>query len=430
MSCQGLLKTARGTRPVVKTGARHGTAPILYIIDDYDSTSQVFVRREVDALLANGVPLSVFSLHPSCDRGDDWQVAPVSHLELARSAVCVMLTKQGRRSLREVGTLPRGAGGRRPLGQLYALLVAGHVHRAVHAAPAHIHAHFFGRCADVAYFLSRLAEWPFSVTGHAGEVLAPQDIVILRRNVGAAAGLVGESDLVRTRLTLLDGRSLKPAVTVRSGLPKKTLQRGASTSHVPGPSHRDPVCLLTTARLVSKKGLFIILEAARLLQAKAVPYSWHIIGDGPLRETLQHKLSSMGLSPALQLLGARDNDESLARLQSAHMFVLPCVRLPSGETDGLPAALIEAVALGTPVITTGVAAIPELVRHEQTGLVVPQHDPVAVVEAIMRLRDEPALYDRIASTGRRLGHTEYVLEDQVDRLREFFAASGAYAGAE
>jgi len=400
---------------------------LLYLIDDYHSVSQVFVRREVDMLRTAGACVKVFSLHSSRRRSVDWHLAPASHRALGRAACDVLLCPRGRRALVEAVKITRGGTWRRSLGQLYALLVAAHVRRATGSPPAHIHAHFFGRCADVARYLSRLTERPFSATGHATEVLAPRDTRVLCRNVSSAAGLVAESDLVLARLTLLDGYSGKPTITIRSGLPRELLRRSARSPRARPPGPRESIRLLTTARLTPKKGLFTLLDAATLLRSRGVPYHWQIIGEGPLRAALERRLSSNDLSSSVRLLGARTNTECLAHLRLAHVFVLPCVELPDGETDGLPAALIEAVGLGTPVITTAVGAIPELIVHEQTGLLIPEHNPTALVEAITRLRDERQLYDTIVTTGRRLARSEYVLENEVQHLREFFADCISYA---
>jgi glycosyltransferase involved in cell wall biosynthesis len=179
--------------------------------------------------------------------------------------------------------------------------------------------------------------------------------------------------------------------------------------------------VLTTARLVPKKGFAAIIEAATLLRNRHLSFNWELVGEGPLRSDLEFEISAAGLESHVRLRGALSNRDALALLRRSDVFVLPCVRLPSGDSDGLPAALIESVALGVPVVTTSVAAIPELVHHGETGVIVPQRDGVAVANAVESLYLDRELYDRISEQGQRVGLHEYVLEDQVGRLRSFLS---------
>jgi colanic acid/amylovoran biosynthesis glycosyltransferase len=401
-----------------------GRSVILYIVDDYNSLSQTFVRREIDSLRERGAPIGVFSLHPTRRASWDWELDPASRSRLVRAGLALALSHRGRALAWEIAALMRAGPWRRVAGQIYALLVAAHVRRVAGTKPAHVHAHFFGRCADIAHYLSRLTGQPYSVTGHATEVLAPDDPVILRRNVASAAGLVGESDLIRGRLTAIDGHSGKPAITIRSGLPKAALCHNSPPAVERAHKGDRPIRLVTTARLVPKKGLWTVVEAARELQTRDVPFRWEILGDGPLRDALDRAIREAAMVMTVHLLGARSNQDVLGYLRRADVFVLPCVRLANGETDGLPAALIEAVALGTPSITTAVGAIPELVVDEHTGLLVPERDPRAVAEAVIKLQHDRDLYVTIAREGQAVARSQYLLENEVRRLHQFFTDCG------
>ena len=326
---------------------------VLYIIDDYHSVSQTFVRREIDMLRRSGVDVVVFPLHPSrFDAGTG--VVPRRRGDVARGIASMLTHWRALRllngALRAYWPHPRTL-----LGQIFALALAATLsRRRLHFA--HIHAHFFGRCADLAYFLASLTDASYTVTGHASEVLRPRDPAVLRRNALGAAGLVGESDLIADTLReVVSGRL--PVITVRSGLPAAVLSTAPTHSGL-----RVPLELLTTARLVPKKGLAAIVEAAGLLDDRGLPFRWTLIGDGPMRSQLEAAVAELGLERRVRFLGALANEDALSLLRQADIFVLPCVALANGDSDGLPAALIESVALGIPAVTTAVAAIPELVR--------------------------------------------------------------------
>ena len=104
----------------------------------------------------------------------------------------------------------------------------------------------------------------------------------------------------------------------------------------------------------------------------------------------------------------------------AAVVCLPCVVVPTGDRDGLPTSLLEAMALGAPVISTPVSGIPELVVHEQTGLLVPERDPEALADALGRLLADPGLAAALAARGRAHVEAHYSLALNVARLRTLF----------
>lgn len=89
-------------------------------------------------------------------------------------------------------------------------------------------------------------------------------------------------------------------------------------------------------------------------------------------------------------------------LQRSHLFVLACIVADDGDRDGIPVAMMEALAMETPVISTPVSGVPELIRHEQTGLLVPERDAAALAAAISRMAEDQALRQKLASSGREL----------------------------
>jgi glycosyltransferase involved in cell wall biosynthesis len=118
--------------------------------------------------------------------------------------------------------------------------------------------------------------------------------------------------------------------------------------------------------------------------------------------------------------GALPHEQVLELYRRAAVFCLPCVVASTGDRDGLPTSVLEAMALGVPVVTTAVNGLGELVVHEQTGLVVPERDPLALADALRRLLDDERLADRLATEGRQLVERSYSLERSVSSLRLLF----------
>ena len=116
-------------------------------------------------------------------------------------------------------------------------------------------------------------------------------------------------------------------------------------------------------------------------------------------------------------------------MQSAAVFAAPCVVGTDGNRDGLPTVLLEAMALGTPCVSTDVTGIPEVLRHCETGLMVRQHDPVALATALERLLDDAALRVRLATRARRLIEAEFDIPRNAARIRDIFAKAGSASEA-
>ncbi len=146
--------------------------------------------------------------------------------------------------------------------------------------------------------------------------------------------------------------------------------------------------LLTVARLVPVKGIAEVLEA---LACVRFPFCYQIIGDGPLRSALEQQAGRLGLAQRIEFLGARTADEILIALNSADLFLLPSHKQADGEMDGIPVALMEAMAAALPVVSTIHSAIPELVESGLSGILVEEGNCTALVAAIESLAENRIL---------------------------------------
>ncbi|HEX6198806.1 MAG TPA: glycosyltransferase, partial [Thermoanaerobaculia bacterium] len=144
--------------------------------------------------------------------------------------------------------------------------------------------------------------------------------------------------------------------------------------------------------------------------------TWEVVGEGSLRGELEGEIDRRGLAGAVRLAGALPEDEVARRLARADLFVLPSVVAPDGQMEGIPVALMEAMAAGRPVVASRLSGIPELVADGETGLLVPPGDAGAVAAAVARLLEEPGLGARLGEAGRRRVAEEFRLAATVAEL--------------
>jgi len=273
----------------------------------------------------------------------------------------------------------------------------------------HVHAHFATAAARLAN-LSRLMGGPtYSVTAHAkdiyhGGVRRPR----LRQKLVDAAFVATVSEANATFLgSLLEDR---PRVVPNS----VDLRRLGA----PEANSRAPDVVLTVARLIEKKGLADLIAACGILARRGIAHRLEVVGEGPLRDELETDARQELVSAVFR--GALPYEEVLDRYRRATVFCLPCVIAESGDRDGLPTSVLEAMALGLPVVTTAVNGLADAVLHERTGLVVPERDPEALADALERLLTDEELRGRLAREARRHVEERHSLSRSVEQLRSLF----------
>jgi len=142
-----------------------------------------------------------------------------------------------------------------------------------------------------------------------------------------------------------------------------------------------PLRLVSISRLVEKKGLIYLIDALAVLRDEGLEYQSIIVGDGPELKNLESLIKAHQLGSRVQLLGAKDSDQIKKILDDADIFILPCIITDRGDRDATPTAIIEAMAVGIPIISTTVAGIPEIVS-KNAGILVPPRDSLALGKAI------------------------------------------------
>lgn len=143
-----------------------------------------------------------------------------------------------------------------------------------------------------------------------------------------------------------------------------------------------PLQIVSVARLTEKKGLHVAIEACRLLKAQGVSFTYQILGIGPWERRLRTLIEQFQLEDVIKMPGFKPSHEVKAILDDADVFLLPSVTGTDGDMEGIPVALMEAMAVGIPVVSTVHSGIPELVDADKSGWLVPENDASALAERL------------------------------------------------
>ena len=275
----------------------------------------------------------------------------------------------------------------------------------------HVHVHFANRAAHTALFLKEISGIPFSVTAHGQDFM--KDLgsdQLLREICDAAEFVAAETDYSRD---LLRRRCPDSAAKIHR------VYNGMDLGRFPAPvlANRNPIPrILSIGRLVTFKGFENLIDACAELASRGLDFLCDIIGDGPLRDTLQQKIEKLDLSSIVTLLGSLSQQAVLEKLQATDIFVLASTTDAKGATDVFPTVILEAMASARPVVSTRLAGIPELVLDGETGILVSPGDPFALTDALEQLLRDPEWRLRHGRDGRARIKQHFRIENTVAPL--------------
>ena len=282
----------------------------------------------------------------------------------------------------------------------------------------HVHVHFANRAAHTALFLKQISGIPFSVTAHGQDFMKDLGSDDLLREICAEAEfVVAETDYSRDLLCQRCPNSAAKIHRVYNGIDLDRFPAPSSTA-----ANRTPR-IVSVGRLVAFKGFDDLINACAELARRQIDFVCDIIGDGPLRETLQVKIEQLDLSTRVNLLGSLSQDAILEKLQAADIFALASTTDAQGATDVFPTVILEAMASMRPVVSTRLAGIPELVRDGQTGLLAAPGDSAGLAQALEQLLRGPELRSRFGAAGRARIEQHFRIEDTVAPLLEMLQQS-------
>ncbi len=276
---------------------------------------------------------------------------------------------------------------------------------------AHVHAHWATHPALAAYVVHLLTGLPYSITAHAHDIYVERPM--LDEKIRAASFVVTISDYNRRLLESWYG-SLAAAKThvIHCGIDTTVFQPR------PKRPRAEVFTIVCVATLRDYKGHPYLIEACAHLKAQQIPFRCLLIGDGEERAAIEALIARHGLEQDVILLGQQPRHQVSAILRSADVMVLPSVRTASGKQEGIPVALMEALASELPVVATAISGIPELIEDGQTGLLVPERDAQALAQALRRLYEQPELGCRLGAAGRAKVLRDFDLRKNATALYE------------
>lgn len=390
---------------------------IAYVVKRYPRFSETFIVNEILAHERSGVEIEIFALLPSED----------SHFQDLLSEVRAPVTYLPRKVWKASDFWNRVQDAAAGATDGYASLCSaqGMVLRDVaqgfelsrliqERQITHLHAHFASAATAVARLAAQLAGISYSFTAHAKDIFHDDvDRAQLRRKFSAAAASVTVSDY---NLGVLSAEFRDDATGLRR------IYNGLDLEKFPyrtAPAQSNTI--LAVGRLVEKKGFGDLIAACAILRDRGIEFDCHIVGTGEIEMSLRKTLDAMDLHDSVRLTGALPQREVKSMLREAAVFAAPCVVGEDGNRDGLPTVLLEAMAMGTPCISTPVTGIPEILKHDDTGLLVDCSDPYALAMAIESLLCDRSLSQRLARNARTVIEQQFDIDTNARTLRDMFA---------
>ena len=405
---------------------------VAYVISRYTYRSP-FIVREIEELATRGWTITVLSLRPPVfEPGSDpaalpYEVRYDSYLsarlvaeaarELAKRpraiADYVRLIASAYRNnpsalVRNLGIVPKAA--------FYSALAREQHWR-------HIHAHWATVSTSAAMLMSRLTDLSFSFTGHAWDIF--EDTTLLAEKARAARFVVTCTEFNRQYLANVASFPGNKIQVLYHGIP---LPAGVIAKQ----QGDGPLRILTVARWSEKKGLLELARALAVARDRGVLFAFQLIAGGgspDYERRVREAITQLGLGERTEILPWLPHREVMAAMEHNDVFVLPSIRKASGDMDGIPNVLIEALAVGLPVIATRLSGIPELVRHRETGLLVDERDIDGIAAAIEWCAANRQEAQALAVEGRGLVQRMFDIDKTISTLEHRFSTAIQSAAA-
>ncbi len=274
----------------------------------------------------------------------------------------------------------------------------------------HVHAHFATHPALAALIISEFTGIGFSFTAHAHDIFVRSNM--LRQKINRARVVITISDFNKRylleKILLIPDEKIR---VVRCGVDPDHYRRKREEA-----TGNSVLEILNVGSLQPSKGTADLIGACKTLQRSGLTFRCRIVGEGKLKPQLQRLIKKLGLVDEVQLLGALDQQQVASLLEEADIFVLPSVVADNGQMEGIPVAIMEAMAARLPVVASRLSGIPELVRHGDTGLLIEPGEVSSQAAAIAQLARSPKERRRMGSSGRELVREQFNLKTNVGEL--------------
>lgn len=395
---------------------------LAYVLGEFPSVSETFILREITELRRRGFEIIVFALRRPAG-GTGWEAAgedrpPVCYRPpwWGWTTLVGVVAWSVRHPIRVARALVQAVAGAWPW-PVAVLRCLRHMatacvfaRRARSLGIRHVHAHFASLPTDVARGMAVLLGTEFSFSAHAADIFL-QPGPLLARKVRAARFVTvctrhGMEELARRM-----GVASPNVHLVRHGVPRLAAAAG---------SGKHDALIVSVSRLQPKKGLVTLVEACRLLHERGVAFRCTIVGEGPLRSELEAAVARSHLQGVVKLAGTQSQAQVADLLAGARVFALPCTIAPDGDHDGLPNALLEAMAAGLPVVSTPIGGITEAVDDGGNGFLVPPSDAAALAGRLEELLKNESLCRTLGASGQVRATEHFDIASNVAPLASLF----------
>lgn len=390
-------------------------SPIAYLTSEYPAHSHTFIRREIDALRRKGLSIAPFSIRRASDSLAADEVVPAvlarPSLKVAPLAAARLFASPIRAFSTWKVALRHRAPGIRALvwSQFHfaeAIVLAAMLRN---ANVTHLHCHFANSGATVGMLAAHYLRIPWSLTLHGiSETDYPAGL-LLGDKLARARFVACASWFIRAQAMRLAPIDVWPKLrVVRCAVDLASLP-------LPPPHRSKPgLEILSVGRMSPEKGQLGLIDALAQMVATNADVRLTFVGDGPLRNSIEAAVARRGLSDHVRITGALAERETLAEIARSDAFVLPSLM------EGLPVVLMEAMALGKPVVAAHIAGIPELIEHGMTGLLFRPGDWADLAEKMLQLAENRADAADIGERGRLRVIDEFEINGAVEPLMELF----------
>ncbi len=394
---------------------------IAYIAPRIGELSTTFVYRDIEGLRAQGVEVAVFSVQRP-DEGvlsDEARPFIEETQYLYDHGAAAFLAAVLRQALRRPARFARTLGAclhdvvfaetprlvDRPKFVWHFLAGCLLAERLDAAGAEHIHCNFAHTPVGIAMYAALLLGIPFSFLCHAHDIFV--HAAAMREKVARSAfGMCSSRYNVRF-LADTKGCDASKLDVMRTGV---DLNRFACRApKPPSKTYR----FLSVGRLVEKKGFPVFFDALALLAKQGRDFQADVVGGGPTEQALREHIERLGLADRIHLVGPQPQERVRRYYDEADAFVLACLEAGNRDMDGTPIVLIEAMALGVPVISTPVSGNPELIDSGYSGLLVAPGDAAALAGAMEALMDDSEYARRLVENARAAVESGFGLESNI-----------------
>jgi len=416
-----------------------------YVVSTFPALTETFIAREIEALKCRGFTVVVFAIRRPSLILSGW--TPSSE-ETLRSCVYARPDRLFRHLLLNLWAAflhpVRYFSTLRVFARNWAELEPGAFARLLYHFACgvgfssemrrlqieHLHCHFASACS-VALATHLFSGITFSFTAHASSDLFVKP-VLLPVKVRHAVRVVPVCEYSKRYLDSITGFAYSDKLhRIYNGVDLGEASRLSSTTQdgvVEDTRSSGLLRLLSVGSLVGVKGHITLIEVCQRLRQEGYPVECEIIGGGLDAGLLTRRIQEAGLTGIVELTGPKPLAEVYAAMRRADAFVLLSEIGVNGYRDGFPTVLLEAMAMGLPIVATWMSGIPEMVEDQVTGILVPERDPFAAHRAIRRLLEDPTLRARMGAAGRERVGRLFTLDQSADELARLL--SGTLAGGE